>query len=264
MGIPATTSPTREERQRADGLYFVVHPSFLEPKATALYGPSATLTEHAGSYMPDEVTRECSRRMHYAAWRMSREKSATRRAVWKNHYIAMRDLVVLGNRKLVFRAVRRWMSNPSRSDDMISDCQIVMIQSVAAFNPWLGIRFSTYAFTCLMRALSRMSQKNQGDRLAKSLPLETISDTEQASLSASEPGSRHQTRVDLYLKEDNTLLSDREKQVLIRRFRLDDRQKAGTREQVGKELGLSKERVRQVQTTALDKLRMVLSALDGI
>jgi RNA polymerase primary sigma factor len=176
----------------------------------------------------------------------------------------MRDLVVLGNRKLVFRAVRRWMSNPSRSDDMISDCQIVMIQSVAAFNPWLGIRFSTYAFTCLMRALSRMSQKNQGDRLAKSLPLETISDTEQASLSASEPGSRHQTRVDLYLKEDNTLLSEREKQVLIRRFRLDDRQKAGTLEQVGKELGLSKERVRQVQTTALDKLRMVLSALDGI
>jgi DNA-directed RNA polymerase sigma subunit (sigma70/sigma32) len=100
--------------------------------------------------------------------------------------------------------------------------------------------------------------------LAKSLPLETISDTEQASLSASEPGSRHQTRVDLYLKEDNTLLSEREKQVLIRRFRLDDRQKAGTLEQVGKELGLSKERVRQVQTTALDKLRMVLSALDGI
>jgi hypothetical protein len=94
-----------------------------------------------------------------------------------------------------------------------------------------------------MRALSRMSQKNQGDRLAKSLPLETISDTEQASLSASEPGSRHQTRVDLYLKEDNTLLSDREKQVLIRRFRLDDRQKAGTLEQVGKELGLSKELV---------------------
>ena len=52
--------------------------------------------------------------------------------------------------------------------------------------------------------------------------------------------------------------------MLIRRFRLDDRQKAGTLEQVGKELGLSKERVRQVQTTALDKLRMVLSALDGI
>lgn len=112
MGIPATTSPTREERQRADGLYFVVHPSFLEPKATALYGPSASLTEYSGSYMPDEITRECSRRMHYAAWRMSRERSAARRLVWKNHYIAMRDLVVLGNRKLVFRAVRRWYRTP--------------------------------------------------------------------------------------------------------------------------------------------------------
>lgn len=264
MGARITTSPSPEARKRADGLYFVVHPSFLEPRATAIYGPKATTTSYTGTYMPDEITRECSRRMHYAAWRMSRERSALRRAEWKNQYIAMRDLVVLGNRKLVFRAVRRWMSSPTRTDDMISDCQIVMIQSVAAFNPWLGIRFSTYAFTCLMRALSRMSQKNQGDRLAKSVPLETISDTEQTSMSASEPGSRHQPRVDLYLRDDNTLLSDREKQVLIRRFRLDDRKKAGTLEQVGKELGLSKERVRQVQTTALDKLRMVLSALDGI
>jgi DNA-directed RNA polymerase sigma subunit (sigma70/sigma32) len=34
--------------------------------------------------------------------------------------------------------------------------------------------------------------------------------------------------------------------------------KSGTLEQVGRELGLSKERVRQVQASALDKLRKAL------
>ena len=57
---------------------------------------------------------------------------------------------------------------------MASECQIVLIKAVAAFNPWLGIRFSTYAFTCLMRSLSRLSQRHAADRLSQSMPLESL------------------------------------------------------------------------------------------
>ena len=46
--------------------------------------------------------------------------------------------------------------------------------------------------------------------------------------------------------------------MLLRRFSLDERAKSGTLEQVGRELGLSKERVRQVQASALGKLRKAL------
>ena len=60
------------------------------------------------------------------------------------------------------------------ADDMASECQIVLIKAVAAFNPWLGIRFSTYAFTCLTRALSRLSQRLAADQLSRSLPLESL------------------------------------------------------------------------------------------
>ena len=65
-----------------------------------------------------------------------------------------------------------------------------------------------------------------------------------------------------YLQENHQLLSSREKRVLMRRFSLDDQAKAGTLEQVGRELGLSKERVRQVQASALSKLRKAL--LEGV
>ena len=45
----------------------------------------------------------------------------------------------------------------------------------------------------------------------------------------------------------------------MRRFSMDVQTKSGTLEQVGRALGLSKERVRQVQASALDKLRKALS-----
>ena len=112
-----------------------------------------------------------------------------------------------------------------------------------------------------MRALSRLSQRHASDRLAKSVPLESLPDGEPRDQGSEElPGLRLH-RIDEYLREDNDLLSMREKMVLMRRFSLDDQAKSGTLAQVGRELGLSKERVRQVQASALDKLRKVL--VDG-
>jgi DNA-directed RNA polymerase sigma subunit (sigma70/sigma32) len=66
-------------------------------------------------------------------------------------------------------------------------------------------------------------------------------------------------QIDVFLQESHTLLTPREKRVLTSRFCLDERSKAGTLEQVGAELGLSKERVRQVQSSALAKLKTVLT-----
>jgi RNA polymerase primary sigma factor/RNA polymerase sigma factor len=237
----------------------VTHPSFEEADAESVYGVwQGDGAEFASTHMPDEVTRECARRMHYAAYRAAHATDARGRDRWRQAYLHCRDQVVLGNRKLVYRAVRRWMPAATWADDMIGDCQIVLIQAVAAYNPWMGIRFSTYAFTCLMRALSRLSQRHANDRLSKSLPLESLPDGEPRDLATEDqPGARLQ-RIDEFLRESHGLLSTREKMVLVRRFSLDEQAKAGTLEQVGRELGLSKERVRQVQASALGKLRKAM------
>ena len=54
-------------------------------------------------------------------------------------------------------------------------------------------------------------------------------------------------------------LSEREKLILAHRYTLHDDPAEQTLEKVGKAVGLSKERVRQVQAAALDKLRRALS-----
>jgi RNA polymerase sigma factor (sigma-70 family) len=239
--------------------YFVVHESFEQTGAVDLFGPTRDDDEaFRATYMPDDVTRDLARRMHYAAWRLSRVADSRRRAHWKAQYLSFRDRIVLGNRKLIYRAVRRWMPAATWMDDMTGDCQIVLIQAVAAYNPWLGIRFSTYAFTCLMRALSRLSQRHTADRLSKSLPLESLPDGEPRDLGGAGQSPTYAPYVDEFLRESHQLLSSREKEVLARRFSLDVQKKSGTLEQVGRELGLSKERVRQVQASALDKLRKAL------
>lgn len=241
---------------------YVRHRAFTRPTAQKTFDPVGLLAADANyddKYMPDEVTREHARRMHYAAHRMHHTRTARELQTWQERYLALRDRIVLGNRKLIYRAVRRRMTVANRAEDMIGDCHIVLIQAVAAYNPWLGIRFSTYAYTCLVRALARMSQRLSADWLARSLSLEALPDGEPGGKHHPEPAAAGMMRIDEYLRDDHPLLTPREKTIISRRFSLADRPGGQTLEKVGAELGLSKERVRQVQASALDKLRKALT-----
>ena len=156
------------------------------------------------------------------------------------------------------RAVGRRLAVSYRADDLIGDCKIVLIHAVAAFNPWLDVRFSTYAYTCLVRALSRLSQRLASDWLERAMSLDALPDGEPRHRPTGDQlassGSLH---VEDFLRADHPLLSDREKRILAGRFY--SVAPSPTLATVGRALGLSKERVRQVQASALDKLRKALS-----
>ncbi len=260
----ATPSQTVRRPARSPGVPgFLFHPEFVSRQAKGQFDPAPLLddpTNYDDKYMPDEVTRDHAKRMHYAAYRVSTARSAGELARWRGTYHALRDRIVLGNRKLIYRAVRRRAGGHNRADDMVGDCHVVLIQAVAVFNPWMGIRFSTYAYTCLIRALSRLSQRMGGDRLNWSLPLDALPDgSPPCRRSIDGPSTGNHIPIEEYLRADHPLLSDREKQILSHRFLTrDDQSPNRTLEQVGRALGLSKERVRQVQATALEKLRQAL------
>jgi RNA polymerase sigma factor (sigma-70 family) len=241
---------------------FIYHSTFEEPDAGKLYGSIPPQNDgELIDFMRDEATRDWTKRMHYAAWRASKAGTSREASRWWRRYYDCRDRVVLGNRKLTFRAVQKWRPAAQLVEDLAAECQIVLIKAVAAFNPWLGIRFSTYAFTCLLRALSRSSQRQAADRLFRSVSLDSLPFGESPPAESAESSSPDITTLEKYFRAENSLLTEREKSVLVRRYRLhEDASKSETLQQVGKELGLSKERVRQLQMSALGKLRHALSA----
>jgi len=239
----------------------IEHPSFEDPQASQMYGgnPGDFKPVELSSHLDDDTTCELARRMHYAAWRAKQESSAEEQRLWERRSQRWRDLIVMGNIKLVYRAVRRWRVAPQWLDDQVGECQIVLIRAVASFNPWVGIRFSTYAFTCLVRSLSRQTHRRAADKLSRAVPLDAVAGGEPRELSSPEPSPAAANRLEEFFLADHPLLSQREKLVLSRRFQVVTGEDGCTLEQVGRELGVSKERVRQLQQSGLGKLRKVLA-----
>lgn len=238
---------------------YVRHAAFAKPSAAERFDPFALLRGPAptGNYMPDDVSRDHAKRMHYAAHRMHAARTRRELRKWQQAHLHLRNRIVVGNRKLIFRAVQAFSHRSPHAEDLAADCHVILIQAVVAFNPWLGVRFSTYAYTCLLRALSRMGKRASKDVARRAVPLDVFVEGEPPRANVN--GANHLYRVEDYLKADHPLLSDREKKVIAKRFNIYEQSDRTTLEEVGHELGLSKERVRQVQAAAITKLRKALT-----
>lgn len=261
--MTATATPRKRKQPHAGQPRYVYHPSFKDHEANLLYGlsPSPLPEENEAAHMPDEATRDRAKRMHYAAFRWENAASARESECWQRRYFALRDAIVLGNRKLVFRAVHKWKSAGYQADDLIGECHLVLIRVVATYNPWLGIRFSTFAFTCLMRALSRLWNKISSEEKRHPLFLEQMADADLYLRDEAPP--RQWEPLEPFFRDDHALLTQREKLVLKRRYGLCNPADKTTLEAVGRDLGLSKERIRQLEKAALDKLRHALGTAHG-
>jgi RNA polymerase sigma factor (sigma-70 family) len=261
--MPAAPPTHSRTRPRTAGIgSSLFHESFDAPDAARQFDPRSVLTgpsEYAIGYMPDEVTRDFGRRMHYAAYRARRAIRVGDQRFWRSAYYQLRDRIVLGNQKLVYKAVRYRKAWQIRADDLIGEGHVVLINAVERYNPWLGVRFSTYAFTCLVRALVRLTRKRIG--FEQRYQTQGNLAGESSGVNGPGPDRRADFPVDLdhFFQAGHPLLSDREKMVLQLRFGLGQQVEALKLELIGERLGLSKERIRQVQVSALSKLREAVS-----
>lgn len=264
--MSATISAPPGEYHRVSGCPgYIDHESFTEADASTKYSPQILLktdSEYSLGHMPDEVTREFAKRLHYAAYRVSHGPTRER-ANWKRQFLALRDRIVLGNQKLVYKAVRSRKAWQARAEDLNGEGFLVLIAAVERYNPWLGIRFSTYAYTCLVRALVRQSRKQinfeRRCQIQSELP-------EEARLPNEPKPGKPSPAIDpleRLLHTDHPLLSNREKTILCLRYGLGQSDGRMKLESIGEHLGLSKERIRQLQAGALLKLREAFAGRDA-
>ena len=176
--------------------------------------------------------------------------------VWTSRWRCLRDYIVRQNIGLVHGCILRFSDPGLDRDELEGEGMFALVRAVDGFDPWRGIRLSTYAYNSIRRALILVSQKATKHRHLLSMVLE--SREQLSSKPAGGLDGLRWDRVNQALQRNAPMLSPREATVLGWRYPTDGGV-TKTLGEVGDDLGISKERVRQIQQSAVQKLRDALA-----
>lgn len=199
--------------------------------------------------------------MHTCAYRAEKcdlKKTHTRakRQEWKFRWKLIRDYIVEQNMGLVYSMISRYQQGPA-VDNVISDAHLALVNAVNRFNPSKGYKFSTYACSSIAHAIIYQGKLEQ--RYRSWFPVQHDETHDQPDRTEDTASALYIERLERALKGNLAGLSDVEVKVLKHRFPRDkDAIPHMTLRELGTAMGVSKERVRQIQNRALGKLRDVL------
>jgi len=183
---------------------------------------------------------------------------------WGHRMLATRSVIVRLNMPLVLAMAKRTRLSNIDFNELVSEGNMALLRSVEKFDCSRGFKFSTYSCRAILKSFSRVAMRVS--RYRGKFPAEY------------DPGMERSDFVDRQregvitdcvneLKEillgNLAGLSDVERTVISERFALgitSPRHGAEpkTLEQVGLVIGVTKERVRQIQNNALKKMRLTL------
>jgi RNA polymerase sigma factor (sigma-70 family) len=181
-------------------------------------------------------------------------ESRRRRRQWFQRWKRIRDYLVEDNLGLVYTMMNRFRSREVDWEEQRSEALYALMRAVEGFNPWAGYKFSTYACNVILRALVNIVRKTNLHR--SRFPIEH-DEWQECPEQEDEWSQLYADRLNRVLNENLCELTDREALILGWRFPMDGGLGL-TLGEVGHAIGLSKERVRQIQKSALDKLREVI------
>jgi RNA polymerase sigma factor (sigma-70 family) len=185
---------------------------------------------------------------------------------WNRLAQEKRTQIVRWNTSLVLAMARRSRNSGVELPELVSEGNLALLRCVDKFDAARGYKFSTYACRAIPASFSRIAAKTARYRTQFPTPYDSAMDR-------SDYLDRKRERIELecvdelrrVLFENAADLNSVERRVLDARFALDQpAERAGptvrrkTLDQVGALLGVSKERVRQIQNQAMGKLRAAL------
>ena len=169
--------------------------------------------------------------------------------------VATKNQIVRSNLRLVVSIAKRHVGPAENFFELVSDGNMSLMRAVEKFDFARGYKFSTYASWAIMKNFARTipDEHRHRDRFRTSQTEMFVATEDDRSrpvragvvaVAAGGPGG-----------ENPRSLDEREQKIIIRRFGLQRGQEPLTLKQVGAELGVTKERIRQIEARALSKLR---------
>lgn len=177
-----------------------------------------------------------------------------------------RNKLIEHNLRLVAHIIKKYYSNSSEQDDLVSIGTIGLIKAVSSFNYEKGTKFATYAARCIENEILMYfrNKKKYAQDVSFSDPVDTDKDGNALSVvdtladdrSVSEDIENKLIFETLYNVIDSELLP-REKEIIYLRYGLQGK-KAYTQREIAKNLGISRSYVSRIEKKALETLKSKL------
>ncbi|MDP4153022.1 MAG: RNA polymerase sporulation sigma factor SigK [Bacillota bacterium] len=173
-----------------------------------------------------------------------------------------RDVLIERNLRLVVHIIKKYYSSINDQDDLISIGTMGLIKAIDTFDIKKGTHLATYAARCIENEILmyfRSYKKSAGD-ISLNDPIDTDKDGNTLSLidilSCEESIIDNvdlENRVTLLHKFMDSMLTDRERNIIIMRYGLNGT-KPKTQQQIAKLLNISRSYVSRIEKKALQNL----------
>lgn len=174
-----------------------------------------------------------------------------------------REALIEHNLRLVAHIVKKYYPTCRNQDDLVSIGTVGLIKAIDSFDITNGTRFATYASRCLQNEILMYFRSQKKTACEVSIN-ETIDiDKDGNPLTYIDVISCEDTiaeDIDLRLNSKkaidliNTVLTDRERQIIVLRYGLNNR-KPVTQREIASAFGISRSYVSRIEKSAIDKLR---------
>jgi len=171
----------------------------------------------------------------------------------------VKNRIIQSNLRLVVNIAKRHVGAQANFFELISDGNMSLIRAVDKFDYTRGFKFSTYGSWAIMKNFAR-SVPQEGVRRDRFMTGrdELLEMSRDLRFEGEEPYQEPDISVRQSIEKVLEQLGPREREIVMRRFGLGDAGGPQTLEEVGRHFGVTKERIRQIETRALGKLRGLL------
>ena len=173
---------------------------------------------------------------------------------WLAEAETVKAILITSNLRLVVSIAKKFVDPTWSFDELVSEGNVALMRSVEKFNFALGNRFSTYATYAIQRHFFRLSHRGRQFRQRFVHDDESLRDPAETETGGEYCSAEQIAMLKGLFTRFLGDLEPRERRIVVARFGFDGKPPRTFRE-LGSQMGVCKERIRQIQTRAMDKLR---------